>query len=79
MRWARSRNPAGTEALVAARVGSGARERRPRDEVVGELAARLLVGRIGMPEDIADGAMSLMGNGFITGTVLHIDGGTLLV
>ena len=47
--------------------------------MVGELAARLLVGRIGMPEDIADGAMSLMGNGFVTGTVLHVDGGKLLV
>ncbi len=29
--------------------------------------------------DIADGAMFLMGNGFVTGPVLHIDGGRLLV
>ena len=50
-----------------------------RDEAVRELAARLPVGRIGTPEDIADGAMFLMGNGFVTGTVLHIDGGKLLV
>lgn len=50
-----------------------------RDEAVRELAARLPVGRIGTPEDIADGAMFLMGNGFVTGTVLHIDGGNLLV
>lgn len=50
-----------------------------RDGAVRELAARLPVGRIGTPEDIADGAMFLMGNGFVTGTVLHIDGGKLLV
>ncbi|QIN84613.1 SDR family oxidoreductase [Rubrobacter tropicus] len=50
-----------------------------RDEAVRELTARLPVGRIGTPEDIADGAMFLMGNGFVTGTVLHIDGGKLLV
>jgi len=50
-----------------------------RDEAVRELAARLPVGRIGTPEDIADGAMFLMGNGFVTGTVLHVDGGKLLV
>lgn len=50
-----------------------------RDKAVRELAARLPVGRIGTPEDIADGAMFLMGNGFVTGTVLHIDGGKLLV
>lgn len=50
-----------------------------RDEEVRKLAASLLVGRIGTPEDIADGALFLMGNGFVTGTVLHIDGGKLLV
>ncbi len=50
-----------------------------RDATVRELAASLPVGRIGTPEDIADGALFLMGNGFVTGTVLHIDGGKLLV
>ena len=50
-----------------------------RDAAVSELAARLPVGRIGTPEDIADGALFLMCNGFVTGTVLHIDGGKLLV
>lgn len=49
-----------------------------REEEVKKLAASLPVGRIGTPEDIADGAMFLMGNGFVTGTVLHIDGGKLL-
>ena len=50
-----------------------------RDEAVEELAARLPVGRIGTPEDIADAFMFLAGNGFVTGTVLHVDGGKLLV
>lgn len=50
-----------------------------REEEVKELAARLPVGRIGTPEDIADGALFLMGNSFVTGTVLHVDGGKLLV
>ncbi len=50
-----------------------------REEVVRELAASLPIGRIGRPEDIADGAMFLMRNSFVTGTVLTIDGGKLLV
>lgn len=50
-----------------------------RDEVVRELAESLPVRRIGHPEDIAEGAMFLMRNGFVTGTVLTIDGGKLLV
>ena len=50
-----------------------------RDAAVRELAAHLPIGRLGTPEDIADGALFLMGNGFVTGTVLHIDGGKLLV
>lgn len=50
-----------------------------RQEEVEKLAARLPVGRVGTPEDIADGAVFLMGNSFITGTVLYIDGGKLLI
>lgn len=50
-----------------------------REETVRELAASLPVGRIGKPEDIADGAMFLMRNSFVTGTVLNMDGGKLLV
>ena len=50
-----------------------------RDEAVRGLAARLPVGRIGTPEEIADAFMFLAGNGFVTGTVLHVDGGKLLV
>ncbi|WP_069769378.1 SDR family oxidoreductase [Streptomyces sp. LUP30] len=40
-----------------------------------ELAARLPARRIGTPDDIAQAFLSVIRNGFITGTVLHIDGG----
>ncbi|MFQ6331173.1 SDR family oxidoreductase [Nocardia sp. CWNU-33] len=40
-----------------------------------QMAARLPVGRIGHPDDIAQAMLTLMHNPFITGTVLHIDGG----
>lgn len=40
-----------------------------------EQAARLPARRIGTPDDIAQAFLSLMRNGFITGTVLHVDGG----
>ncbi|MEH0449698.1 MULTISPECIES: SDR family oxidoreductase [unclassified Streptomyces] len=40
-----------------------------------ELAARLPARRVGTPDDIAQAFLSVIGNGFITGTVLHIDGG----
>ncbi|MBG0818015.1 SDR family oxidoreductase [Planomonospora sp. ID82291] len=40
-----------------------------------ELAGRLPVRRIGTPDDIAQAFVSVMRNGFITGTVLHVDGG----
>ncbi|MEU2031836.1 SDR family oxidoreductase [Nocardia amamiensis] len=44
-----------------------------------QLAARLPVGRIGRPCDIAQAMVGLMRNPFITGTVLHVDGGHRLV
>lgn len=43
------------------------------------MAARLPVGRIGQPQDIADAIRFLMRNGFVTGTVLHAEGGHRLV
>lgn len=46
---------------------------------LGAMAERLPVGRIGRPEDVADAIRFLMGNGFVTGTVLHVDGGHRLV
>jgi NAD(P)-dependent dehydrogenase (short-subunit alcohol dehydrogenase family) len=43
------------------------------------MSARLPVGRVGTPADIAHAARFLMENGFVTGTVLHVDGGHHLV
>jgi NAD(P)-dependent dehydrogenase (short-subunit alcohol dehydrogenase family) len=40
-----------------------------------QMAARLPVGRIGRPDDIARAMLTLMHNPYITGTVLHVDGG----
>ena len=39
----------------------------------------LPVGRVGTPEDLADAVMFLMGNGYVTGINLVVDGGRLLV
>jgi NAD(P)-dependent dehydrogenase (short-subunit alcohol dehydrogenase family) len=44
-----------------------------------EMAARLPGGRNGRPEDAANAVMFLMSDKFITGTVLHAEGGQLLV
>lgn len=50
-----------------------------KDEVLGAMAERLPVGRIGQPDDIADAVRFLMDNGFTTGTVLHVEGGHRLI
>ncbi len=44
-----------------------------------EMAARLPGRRIGRAEDIANTIAFLIGDGFVTGTVLHAEGGQLLV
>jgi NAD(P)-dependent dehydrogenase (short-subunit alcohol dehydrogenase family) len=51
----------------------------PQREAILARGASLPVGRIGQPEEVAEGVLFLMGNGFITGTVLAIDGGGSLV
>ena len=48
-------------------------------EVLEAMADRLPVGRVGRAADIAQAIESLMRNEFITGTVLHVDGGQRLV
>jgi NAD(P)-dependent dehydrogenase (short-subunit alcohol dehydrogenase family) len=50
-----------------------------RAERLGEMAARLPVGRVARPTDVAEAFVTLMGSGHITGTVLHVDGGQRLV
>jgi NAD(P)-dependent dehydrogenase (short-subunit alcohol dehydrogenase family) len=48
-------------------------------DTLAAMAARLPVGRIGRTKDIAGAIIALLRNGFITGTVLHADGGHRLV
>ncbi|UVK46395.1 SDR family oxidoreductase [Mesorhizobium sp. AR07] len=48
-------------------------------ETLAAMAERLPVGRIGQAEDIADAIVFLIGNGFTTGTTLHVEGGHRLV
>jgi NAD(P)-dependent dehydrogenase (short-subunit alcohol dehydrogenase family) len=50
-----------------------------RDAMAAWAAERLPVKRIGSAEEVAQGVVMLMTNGFITGEVLHIDGGGRLV
>lgn len=50
-----------------------------KDETLSAMADRLPVGRVGRPEDIADALRFLIGNGFTTGTMLHVEGGHRLV
>jgi NAD(P)-dependent dehydrogenase (short-subunit alcohol dehydrogenase family) len=51
----------------------------PQKEAFAARAAKLPVGRIGRPEEVAEAVLFLMTNGFVTGTVLSIDGGGGLV
>jgi NAD(P)-dependent dehydrogenase (short-subunit alcohol dehydrogenase family) len=48
-------------------------------EAVEYIGSQMLVKRVGTPEETADAVISLMMNGFITGEVLHIDGGARLL
>jgi NAD(P)-dependent dehydrogenase (short-subunit alcohol dehydrogenase family) len=50
-----------------------------KDETLDAMAKRLPVGRVGQPDDIADAIAFLMGNGFTTGTILHVEGGHRLI
>ena len=50
-----------------------------KEATLAAMAERLPVGRTGQPDDIADAIAFLMGNGFTTGTTLHVEGGHRLV
>ncbi|HWM22591.1 MAG TPA: SDR family oxidoreductase [Ilumatobacteraceae bacterium] len=39
----------------------------------------LPLGRLGQPDELAHAVLFLMTNGYVTGTVLHVDGGSLLI
>ncbi len=43
------------------------------------MANKLPVGRVGTTDDIADAFVYLLGNGYTTGTVLHVEGGHRLI
>lgn len=49
-----------------------------RDAAMEAIAGRLPAGRVGRPEEVADAIVFLMGNEFVTGVTLPIDGGILL-
>ena len=46
-----------------------------KHQFMGQAARSLPVGRVGRPEDVAEAIVMLAGNGFITGTVVEVDGG----
>ncbi len=50
-----------------------------KEERLSAMAKRLPVGRVGRPDDIADAIGFMMGNGFTTGTILHVEGGHRLI
>lgn len=50
-----------------------------RDAFFDHLATVLPAGRVGKPSDIADAALMLLSNGFISGEVLQVNGGGHLV
>jgi NAD(P)-dependent dehydrogenase (short-subunit alcohol dehydrogenase family) len=49
-----------------------------REPLFKALAARTLVKKMGQPDEVAEAFLFLMGNGFVTGSVITVDGGLLL-
>jgi NAD(P)-dependent dehydrogenase (short-subunit alcohol dehydrogenase family) len=43
-----------------------------------QMSRNLPVGRVGQPMEIAEAVVFLIANGFVTGTVLDVDGGARL-
>jgi 3-oxoacyl-[acyl-carrier protein] reductase len=41
----------------------------------GELSRRVPIGRLGKPGEVADFALAVLGNGYITNQVMSVDGG----
>jgi NAD(P)-dependent dehydrogenase (short-subunit alcohol dehydrogenase family) len=50
-----------------------------KDDLAKLMAKRVPLGRIGRPEEIADAILFLMGNDYVTGTTIAVDGGASLV
>ncbi|WP_409343297.1 SDR family oxidoreductase [Paenibacillus sp. MBLB4367] len=49
-----------------------------RNDFYAAVAGKLPVKRVGRADDVAQGVLYLMQNRFVTGTVLHVDGGHIL-
>ena len=49
-----------------------------REGFLAQVAATTPVGRVGQPHDVAEAVLFLAGNGFTTGVVLDVNGGTTL-
>jgi NAD(P)-dependent dehydrogenase (short-subunit alcohol dehydrogenase family) len=49
-----------------------------RRDMLGKIAAALPVGRVGLGEDIAQQILAFMTNGFMTGSIVYLDGGALI-
>lgn len=49
-----------------------------RRDMLGKIAATLPVGRVGAGEDIAQQILTFMTNGFMTGSIVYLDGGALV-
>jgi NAD(P)-dependent dehydrogenase (short-subunit alcohol dehydrogenase family) len=49
-----------------------------RRDMLGKIAAALPVGRVGVGEDIAQQILTFMTNGFMTGSIVYLDGGALV-
>ena len=49
-----------------------------RDQFYATVGNKLPVKRIGRPEDVAQSVLYLLQNSFVTGTVLHVEGGHIL-
>jgi NAD(P)-dependent dehydrogenase (short-subunit alcohol dehydrogenase family) len=50
-----------------------------RREMLDKIAAGLPVRRVGLAEDIAQQILAFMTNGFMTGSIVYLDGGALVV
>jgi NAD(P)-dependent dehydrogenase (short-subunit alcohol dehydrogenase family) len=70
--------PIRVNAIAPGLVDSGALDRLGADrkaEILEQAAQRNPVGRAGTADDIVPPTMMVLTNGYITGTVLHVDGG----
>ncbi|KAH7463986.1 hypothetical protein FOMA001_g17853 [Fusarium oxysporum f. sp. matthiolae] len=68
-------------------VNPGAVQTEMFDQVVGmwgeravrEIADKVVLGRVGQPEDLAEAYLGVMKNYFITGSIIDVDGGAQIV